>query len=232
MTLQEILAILKEKKLDPTFDSAEPEDDLLPANFSMPSFPLYSGTTNPAIHVSNYESIMRMKGLTDRQMAKMFPVTLTGDAADWMNEQSGSLKVNWKELSKVFKERYAYTTKIQTTIQTLERMRQQPGESFRDYYTRWVAKELLLKDKLSLPKMITKLLDGALPIYRKHMALDNFADYNEVCQKRRRLKGRLRLIPPSLIYHLLSLNPRGNSIRKLLRHPLHYHLLQLKLRPQ
>ena len=124
-----------------------------------------------------------------------------------MTEQSGSLKVNWKELSKVFKERYAYTTKIQITIQTLERMRQQPGESFRDYYTRWAAKEVLLKEKLSLPEMITKLLDGALPIFRKHMALDNFADYNEVCQKAEKIERMVETDPSQFAHAPTQFEP-------------------------
>ena len=123
---------------------------------------------------------MRMKGVTDRQMAKMFPLTLAGNPTDWMNEQPDELKLNWKLLSKHFKERYAYTTKIQTTIQALERLRQQPNESFKHYYTRWAATEVMLKDKLGLEEMITKLLDGALPLYKRHMALDSYPNYNSV----------------------------------------------------
>ena len=63
-TLQEIITLLKDNGLG-TPPVIKPEDDLLPTNFSMPSFPLYKGTSNPAFHVSNYENIMRMKGLRD-----------------------------------------------------------------------------------------------------------------------------------------------------------------------
>ena len=57
-----------------------------------------------------------MKGLNDRQLAKLFSVTLTGDAGEWMNGQPRSLRTNWKELSKLFVERYAHTMKSQVTI--------------------------------------------------------------------------------------------------------------------
>ena len=62
------------------------DTDRLPANFTMPQFTLYKGNSNPAVHVSNYENLMRMKGTTDRQLAKMFPLTLADDPADWLNE--------------------------------------------------------------------------------------------------------------------------------------------------
>ena len=99
-----------------------------------------------------------------------------------MDEKPEELKTNWKMLSRLFKERYAYTTKIHTTIQTLERLRQHPNETFKEYYTHWATVEVMLKDKLSLEEMITKLLDGALPLYQRYMAIESYPDYNSVVQ--------------------------------------------------
>ena len=111
ITLQQLMEMFKEKKIDSDSTGPESEEDILPPNYIMPQFPLYNGTSNPSIHVNNYEDIMRMKGLSDRQLAKLFLVTLTGDAGEWMNGQPHSLRTNWKELSKLFMERYAHTTK-------------------------------------------------------------------------------------------------------------------------
>ena len=41
----------------------------------------------------------------------------------------------------------------------------------------------MLKDKLSLEEMITKLLDGALPLYLQYMAIESYPDYNSVVQR-------------------------------------------------
>ena len=119
--LQQLVLTLKGGKLEVPPELEKDEIDRLPANFSMPQFTLFKGDSNPAVHVSNYENVMRMKGVTDRKLAKMFPLTLTGDPADWLDEQPEELKLNWKLLSRDFKERYAYTKKIQTTIQSLEK---------------------------------------------------------------------------------------------------------------
>ena len=93
-------------------------------------------------------------------------------------------------------------------------MKQKPNESFTDYYTRWAAKELLLKDRLSVPEMIVKLLDGALPIYRRNMALDDFTTYNKVCQKAERIERQMEMDPSYFISPPVQAEPKRQFYKK------------------
>ena len=75
----------------------------LPQNFKMSTLVSYDGTTNPIVHLTNYNMTMKISRVeTDEAKCLTFPVILSGWAMTWFVQlKLGSIE-NFKELAFAF----------------------------------------------------------------------------------------------------------------------------------
>ena len=62
----------------------------------------------------------------------------------------------------------------------MEALQQKPNEGFTDYYLRWMQKANLVKERPAESDMISRLVAGALPAYKKEMRYKNFTTFKDV----------------------------------------------------
>ncbi|XP_059654814.1 uncharacterized protein LOC132301590 [Cornus florida] len=149
----------------------------LPSKFKRPTLESFDGTRDPLDHLETYKALIYLQVVPDEIMCRAFPTTLKGWARLWFNKlKPGSIE-NFEELSKQFIGHFIAGQKHRRPVIHLLNVKQQKGESLRDYISRFNTEMLQVEevdDKVAIflfslskeaPTTMTELMVRA----RKHM---------------------------------------------------------------
>jgi hypothetical protein len=108
-----------------------------PSKFRTHLLEKYDGSTNPSEFLQVYITAITVAGGNNAVMASYFHVALTGPALTWlMNLTPGSIQ-SWGELYTLFSANFASVYQQHGVEAHLHAVRQQPGETFRAFISRF-----------------------------------------------------------------------------------------------
>ena len=81
-----------------------------------------------------------MKGLDEKQTLHAFPFSLIGGASRLYYSLDLDKTKVWNELVELFVDQFIFITMIDVSLRDLETTKQEVGETFSEYMTRWKGK--------------------------------------------------------------------------------------------
>ena len=140
-------------------------DVRLPENFKFPDMDKFDGTGNPVVHLRMFVGTLQPMGLEPKMFCNLFHHTLTGAAAQWFLSLEDSKTKNWEDIMDAFVAQYSYNTQLDVTLRDLETTRQNFGEAFVDFLSRWrgkVAKMTNRPTEMEQVQIVVKNLRGSV----------------------------------------------------------------------
>ncbi|XP_077242456.1 uncharacterized protein LOC143882969 [Tasmannia lanceolata] len=167
------------KKVNMSDFSLFPGVTLLP-KFRMPDFDKYDGTGCPWSHLRSFISNLEGYGLSPEQIAKVFPMSLTGVAKKWFihlkPEELGTLD----EIANKFVEQFLMEEGIEVTKRDLKAIKQGPQETFTSFVRRWRRKAAQMTNRPSEEDQIKIVVKNLSPQYYHFMATQYYSDFNHL----------------------------------------------------
>ncbi|XP_072076533.1 uncharacterized protein [Arachis hypogaea] len=120
---------------------------------------LYDGTTNPKHHLSNFKSRMYLADASDATRCKAFSTTLTKAAMKWFDGLPPRSVTSFDDLSRKFLMRFSIQKDKVKHASNLLRVKQEVGESLKDYIERFNKACLKIQD-LPTEAVIMGLVNG------------------------------------------------------------------------
>ncbi|KAJ9542457.1 hypothetical protein OSB04_028963 [Centaurea solstitialis] len=119
--------------------------------YNIPAFtPKYSGISDPVEHISQYKQLVWTVPIpTQFQeicMCKGFGSTLTGAALQWLINLKPKSIVSWSELVNQFTRQFASSRKMEKQTSDLYYVVQKTGETIREYFNRFNAEMIEVKN--------------------------------------------------------------------------------------
>ncbi|XP_077250960.1 uncharacterized protein LOC143890242 [Tasmannia lanceolata] len=152
----------------------------LPPKFRMPDFDKYDGTGCPWSHLRSFISNLEGYGLSPEQIAKVFPMSLTGVAKKWFlhlkPEELGTLD----EIANKFVEQFSMEEGIEVTKRDLKAIKQGPQETFTSFVRRWRRKEAQMTNRPSEEDQIKIVVKNLSPQYYHFMATQYYSNFNHL----------------------------------------------------
>ncbi|RDX91774.1 hypothetical protein CR513_26196, partial [Mucuna pruriens] len=112
-------------------------DIILLADFKVPKFEKYKGSSCPRVHLAMYCQKMASFIHQDKILVHCFQDSLTGAALSWyVNLDSGHVKT-WRDLAEAFIQQYKYNEDMAPDRSRLQNMSKNESEGFKDYVQRW-----------------------------------------------------------------------------------------------
>ncbi|RDY04089.1 hypothetical protein CR513_12235, partial [Mucuna pruriens] len=154
-------------------------DIILPADFKVPKFEKYKGSSCPRVHLAMYCRKMASFIHQDKILVHYFQDSLTGAALSWyVNLESGRVKT-WRDLAEAFVRQYKYNEDMTSDRSRLQYLSKADSEGFKNYAQRWRELAAQVQPPLSEKEMVTMFIDTLpSPFYGKVMGsvAINFAD--------------------------------------------------------
>ena len=79
---------------------------------------------------------MSLGDLSQRQVQKMFGMSLEGAPVVWYHSLEKNVNEDWRELADAFLKQYVTDLEIDLSLRDLENTKQKSDESFKDYVDR------------------------------------------------------------------------------------------------
>ncbi|KAJ9557089.1 hypothetical protein OSB04_011703 [Centaurea solstitialis] len=123
----------------------------IPKKYNIPTFTTkYSGITDPVEHVAQYKQLMWTTSIPSQYqeacMCKSFGSTLTGAALQWLINLKPKSIESFAELVNQFTWQFASSRKMEKQTSDLYYVVQKTGETIRDYFNRFNAKMIEVKN--------------------------------------------------------------------------------------
>ncbi|KAJ9552433.1 hypothetical protein OSB04_016478 [Centaurea solstitialis] len=123
----------------------------VPKKYTIPAFATkYSGVTDPVEHVAQYKQLMWTVPIPAQFqevcMCKSFGSTLTGAALQWLINLKPKSIGSFAELVNQFTRQFASSHKMEKQTSDLYYVVQKPGETIRDYFNRFNAAMIEVKN--------------------------------------------------------------------------------------
>ena len=93
----------------------------------------YDGTKDPLDHIGAFKTILNLQQTPDKVICRSFPATLRGAAKVWFSKLPTSSIANFEQLSDSFVRHFIGGQRHKRPTSYLLTVRQQEGESLRDY---------------------------------------------------------------------------------------------------
>ena len=181
----------------------------LPQRFTLPTFTMYNGKTDPVEHVSHFNQRMVVHSLDEALMCKVFPSSLGPVAMRWFD----SLKVNsissFKELTQEFGSRFVTCNRVPRPLSSLISLSMREGETLKMYSDRYWEmyneidgnfKDVAISTfKVGLPAEhgLRKSLIGK-PVTSVCQLMDRIDKYKRVEEDQQQGKGKDKVIPQEM----------------------------------
>ncbi|XP_061349761.1 uncharacterized protein LOC133294994 [Gastrolobium bilobum] len=156
----------------------------IPLGFKGPSnIATYVGDTDPFEWIQKFKAAMTLHGETDLLMCRTFPTLLGGRALTWYTTLPTGSIASWDDLASKFQSHFATSRPVPKSVHSLEKIRQQSGESLRSFLDRF-DKEALevqgLDPKVQVHILLSSLRQGA---FAYELARHEIIDLEEVRKK-------------------------------------------------
>ena len=109
----------------------------LPEGFKIPKFDTFGEVGNPMAHLRAYCNQLVGVGKDEALLMRLFSRSLCGEALEWFTSYETRQWPSWSALAKDFIDRFAYNVEIVPDRYSLEKMKQKPTESYREFAYRW-----------------------------------------------------------------------------------------------
>ncbi|KAF4353340.1 hypothetical protein F8388_015751 [Cannabis sativa] len=114
--------------------------------FKMLTTTKYDRSTDPRVHISDFDTLMRAHQVVDDLRCVLFPVTLTGVAKTWFKKFKRHSITSWDKLSRDLKKELRGSKARKLKCSCLTNVKQQPGESLKAYINHFNVEAAKAKD--------------------------------------------------------------------------------------
>ena len=118
----------------------------LPEKWKMPTFDKYDSTTNLDNHMRVFMHQMMFHAVSDPIWSRVFSTSLTGEALEWFSELPANSIDSFATLKARFSTQFAPLKPAILTVDNLVNIRQEDGESLRNYLDRYNRMSVKIKD--------------------------------------------------------------------------------------
>ncbi|RDX93921.1 hypothetical protein CR513_23758, partial [Mucuna pruriens] len=151
----------------------------LPADFKVPKFEKYKGSSCPRVHLAMYCRKMAPYTQQDKILMHCFQDSLSGAALRWyVGLDNGHIKT-WRDLADAFLRQYKYNEDMAPDRSRLQNLSKADAEGFKDYAQRWRELAAQVQPPLSEREMASMFIDTLpSPFYDKVVGsvASNFTD--------------------------------------------------------
>ena len=105
--------------------------------FIVPKFMTYNGTSDPFNHIMHFRQLMTLDIGNDALLCKVFPTSLYGQALSWFHRFPKNSVNNFQDILEAFVGHYLCSACYKQNINTLQNIKMQENESFRDFMKRF-----------------------------------------------------------------------------------------------
>src|SRR4051812_4695263 len=116
-------------------------DHRIPEGFKPVNIESYDGTTDPAVWIEDYLLHIHMARGDDLHAIKYLPLKLKGPARHWLNSLPADSIGSWEDLEAAFLDNFLGTYVRPPDADDLSHIIQQPEESARQFWTRFLTKK-------------------------------------------------------------------------------------------
>ncbi|XP_061357787.1 uncharacterized protein LOC133302079 [Gastrolobium bilobum] len=144
---------------------------------------MYIGETDPFEWIQKFEAAMTLHGETDLLMCRTFPTLLGERALTWYTTLPTGSIASWDDLASKFQSHFATNRPVPKSVHSLEKIRQQSGESLRSFLDRFDKEALQfqgLDPKVQVHILLSGLRQGA---FAYELARHEITDLEEVRKK-------------------------------------------------
>ena len=121
-------------------------DHGFPEGFKLVNIESYDGTTDPAVWIEDFFLHIHMACGDDLHAIKYLPLKLKGRARHWLNSLPAQSIRSWESLAEAFLDNFQGTYVRPPDADDLSHTTQQPGESARKFWTRFLTKKNQIVD--------------------------------------------------------------------------------------
>ncbi|XP_077239769.1 uncharacterized protein LOC143880683 [Tasmannia lanceolata] len=119
-------------------------------------------------------------GLDPEQMARVFPMSLTGVAKKWFLRRKPKEVKTLQSISNKFVEQFSMEERIEVTKRDLKQLKQGPLETFTFFIHRWRRKSAQLSERLSKEDQIKLVIKSLSPQYFHFMSPQHYTDFDHL----------------------------------------------------
>ena len=117
-----------------------------PEGFKPVNIEAYDGTTDPGVWIEDYILHIHMARGDDLHAIKYLPLKLKGPARHWLKSLPENTIGSWEELEDAFRANFQGTYVRPPDADDLSHITQQPGESARQFWNRFLTKKNQIGD--------------------------------------------------------------------------------------
>ena len=97
----------------------------------------YDEISDPFDHIMHFRQLMTLDIGNDTLLCKVFPISLHDQTLSWFHHVLKNFVTNFRDLSEAFVGHYLCSTRPKQNINTLQNIKMQENEFFRDFMNRF-----------------------------------------------------------------------------------------------
>ncbi|XP_015057445.1 uncharacterized protein LOC107003639 [Solanum pennellii] len=164
----------------------------LPEGFKIPKFDTFGGVGNPMAHLrANCDKLVGV-GKDEVLLMRLFSRSLCGEALEWFTSHETRQWPSWSALAKDFIDRFAYNVEIVPDRYSLEKMKQKPTESYREFAYRWRKEAARVRPPMTEKEIVEVLIRVQEPEYYDRVILLIGAKFAEIVKVGETIEGGLK----------------------------------------
>ena len=152
----------------------------LPEGFKIPKFDTFGGVGNPMAHLRAYCDQLVGVGRDEALLMRLFSRSLCGEALEWFTSHETRQWPSWNALAKDFIDRFAYNVEIVPDRYSLEKMKQKPTESYREFAYRWRKEAARVRPPMTEKEIVEVFVRVQEPEYYDRIILLVGAKFAEI----------------------------------------------------
>ena len=155
-------------------------DVVIPPKFKVPEFEKYDGSKCPKTHLATYCHKMIGYAHDEKLLIHIFQDSLTGAAISWYLKLKKGQILTWRDLSRAFLEQYRHLMELAPDRLTLQNMRKNPNESYKEYALRWKETASQVQPPLTNREMNSLFVDTLPSPYYDKLIGNVFSEFADL----------------------------------------------------
>ncbi|XP_015081224.1 uncharacterized protein LOC107024772 [Solanum pennellii] len=165
----------------------------LPEGFKIPKFDTFGGVGKPMAHLRLYCDQLMGVGRDEALLMRLFNQSLCGEDLEWFILHETRQWPSWNALAKDFIDRFAYNVKIVPDRYSLEKMKQKPIESYREFAYRWRKEAARVRRPMTEKEIVKVFVRVQEPEYYDRIMLLVGAKFVEIVKVGETIEDGLKL---------------------------------------
>ena len=164
----------------------------LPEGFKILKFDTFGRVDNPMAHLRAYCDQLMGVGKNEALLMQLFSQSLCGEALKWFTSHETRQWPSWSPLPKDFIDRFAYNVEIVPDRYYLEKMKQKPTESYREFSYRWRKEGARVRPPMTKKEIVEVFVRVQEPEYYDTIMLLVGAKFAEIVKVGKTIKDGLK----------------------------------------